>query len=116
MVYTAVYEHDGSMWFVRVEGVEGCHSQGRTIAEARERIREALGLCAPGADLAQLNEEIRARGPMTWNHRVMKHVEPTGEVWFGIHEVHYDDAGNPVGWTEASKAPFVTSSRPTLRA
>ena len=24
---------------------------------------------------------------MTWHHRVLRHVEPSGEEWFAIHEV-----------------------------
>lgn len=35
-----------------------------------------------------------------WNYRVMRHVAPTsGEVWHAIHEVYYDEAGNPSSWT-----------------
>jgi hypothetical protein len=40
-----------------------------------------------------------------WNHRVMRHVEPDGHVWFGIHEVFYDDTGRPEGWSEPAEAP-----------
>jgi predicted RNase H-like HicB family nuclease len=43
--YIVEYEHDGDGWWVAsVRGVRGCHTQGRTIEQARERIREALEL------------------------------------------------------------------------
>jgi predicted RNase H-like HicB family nuclease len=43
--YRVAYERDESGWWVAtVRGVRGCHTQGRTVDEARRRIREALGL------------------------------------------------------------------------
>ncbi|KWN80853.1 hypothetical protein WM24_23745 [Burkholderia ubonensis] len=36
---------------------------------------------------------------MTWNHRVVEH-QTNGETWRAIHEVYYDDAGVPWGYTE----------------
>ncbi len=42
-----------------------------------------------------------------WNHRVIKHFDKrTGETWYGIHEVFYDDQVGTVsdtgkmGWTQ----------------
>jgi hypothetical protein len=32
---------------------------------------------------------------MTWNHRVIKRKYETGEEYFAIHEVYYDDSGKP---------------------
>jgi hypothetical protein len=37
---------------------------------------------------------------MSWNYRVMRRVDPDGTDWFAIHEVYYDAAGNPDGYTE----------------
>ena len=43
--YQVAYERDDSGWWVAsIREVRGCHSQGRTIDEARLRVREALGL------------------------------------------------------------------------
>jgi predicted RNase H-like HicB family nuclease len=43
--YRVAYERDESGWWVAtVRDVRGCHTQGRTVDEARRRIREALGL------------------------------------------------------------------------
>jgi len=43
--YTAVFEMDHTgWWYVSVPELPGCHSQGRTLARARERIREAVAL------------------------------------------------------------------------
>lgn len=35
---------------------------------------------------------------MTWNHRLLFHDHPE-EPWLGMHEVFYDDDGNPDGCT-----------------
>jgi predicted RNase H-like HicB family nuclease len=42
--YVAVFEHDAreGVWLVRVKGVEGCHTYGRTLRQAEDRVREAL--------------------------------------------------------------------------
>jgi predicted RNase H-like HicB family nuclease len=43
--YHVVYERDASGWWVAtVRELRGCHTQGRTVDEARRRIREAMGL------------------------------------------------------------------------
>lgn len=58
--YRVVFERDESgQWIARVPSVAGCHTYGRTLEQARERIREALGLWAEDADTAELVEEIR---------------------------------------------------------
>jgi predicted RNase H-like HicB family nuclease len=52
--YTAVYEQDHTgWWFVSVPELPGCHTQGRTLARSRERIREAIALWLD-ADEAEL--------------------------------------------------------------
>lgn len=42
--FRAVYEHDpvDGAWLVHVEGLDGCHTYGRTKQEAAERIAGAL--------------------------------------------------------------------------
>ena len=61
--YKVVYERDeNGLWFARVKGVSGCHTQRRTIAQARERIREALALFVPHADDARLQDHVRLPG------------------------------------------------------
>ena len=35
---------ESDAWLVRIEGIDGCHTYGRTRREAEERIREALAL------------------------------------------------------------------------
>jgi predicted RNase H-like HicB family nuclease len=43
--YTVHYERDRSgWWIVTIPAVQGCRTQGRSIAEGRKRIREALAL------------------------------------------------------------------------
>ena len=41
----------------------------------------------------------------TWNYRILRH-NYGAEVGYEIHEVYYDDDGNPQGWTENGKAPY----------
>ena len=58
--YRVVFERDESgAWIARVPAVRGCHTYGRTIDQARRRIREALGLWVGDAETAELVEEIR---------------------------------------------------------
>ena len=57
--YTVRYEKDETGWWVAtVKEVRGCHTQGRTIDQARRRIREALGLFIDHADEAELIDDV----------------------------------------------------------
>ncbi len=61
--YTVVYERDESGWWVAsVKGVPGCHTQGRSIEQARTRIREALELAVPQARDVKLDEQLKLPG------------------------------------------------------
>ena len=42
---------------------------------------------------------------MSWNYRVVKKADRLGN-YFEIHEVYYDDNGNPNGWTEDAIKPY----------
>jgi predicted RNase H-like HicB family nuclease len=60
VTYRAVYEREPDRrWTVRIPSVPGCHSYGRTIAQARERIREALGLFVDHAATAEIEDDVR---------------------------------------------------------
>jgi predicted RNase H-like HicB family nuclease len=73
MSYQVVYERDSAGWWVAsVREVPGCHSQGRTIDEARRRIREALELFVGDADSAELEDSVRL--PLR-ARRAVDHVE-----------------------------------------
>jgi predicted RNase H-like HicB family nuclease len=57
--YTVRYERDERGWWVaRVVGLPGCHTQGRSIEQARERTREALALFVADADRADLIDDF----------------------------------------------------------
>ncbi|WP_394823625.1 type II toxin-antitoxin system HicB family antitoxin [Pendulispora albinea] len=57
--YKVRYDLDERGWWVAsVVGVPGCHTQGRTIEQARERIREALSLFDEHADTAKLVDKV----------------------------------------------------------
>ena len=45
-VYTAIYERDAvdDAWNVRIDGVDGSQTYGRSLRQAQSRIRDALAL------------------------------------------------------------------------
>jgi predicted RNase H-like HicB family nuclease len=58
--YTVRYERDKAGWWVAsVLKVRGCHTQGRSINQARTRIREALSLFIANADTVELLDDIK---------------------------------------------------------
>lgn len=60
--YTVTFERDEEKWWVAtVRGVAGVHTQGRSIDEARRRVREALALAIGDepAERAQLVDDVR---------------------------------------------------------
>ena len=58
--YRVAYERDESGWWVAtVRGVRGCHTQGRTVDEARRRIREALDLFVDDARTAPIVDDVK---------------------------------------------------------
>lgn len=60
MRYRAVYEREpDGRWTVEIPKVKGCHSYGRTIDQARERIREALALFVANAENATIEDDVR---------------------------------------------------------
>ena len=59
-VYRVAYERDESGWWVAsVRGVRGCHTQGRTVDEARRRIREAMELFVDDAQSAKVVDDVK---------------------------------------------------------
>jgi predicted RNase H-like HicB family nuclease len=50
---------DDGWWTVSVREVRGVNTQGRSIAQARRRVREALGLFVEDAKGAELIDHIR---------------------------------------------------------
>src|SRR5437899_12337718 len=61
--YRVAYERDESGWWVAsvrgVRGVRGCHTQGRTVDEARRRIVEAMALFVVDAPRAKIVDEVK---------------------------------------------------------
>lgn len=58
--YRAVLERDESgAWIARVPSVPGCHTYGRSLVEAKRRIRSALRLWVDDADTAELVFDVR---------------------------------------------------------
>ena len=59
-LYRVAYERDESGWWVAtVRGVRGCHTQGRTVDEARRRIREALELFVDNARRVPIVDDVK---------------------------------------------------------
>jgi predicted RNase H-like HicB family nuclease len=62
--YHVAYARDESGWWVAsVRGVRGCHTQGRTVDEARRRIREAMDLFVDDARSAKLVDDVKLPAP-----------------------------------------------------
>jgi predicted RNase H-like HicB family nuclease len=58
--YTVGLERDESgSWIASVPAVPGCHTHGRSLVEARRRIREALSLWVDDADRAELVDDVQ---------------------------------------------------------
>ena len=58
--FTVRFERDeGGWWVATVPRIRGCHTQGRTLDEARRRIREALALFMDSPERVELRDEIR---------------------------------------------------------
>ena len=53
--YTAVFERDGDGWIAYVEEIPGANSQGDTLEEARENLKEAVSL------VLEANRELAER-------------------------------------------------------
>lgn len=57
-------DEDG-WWVVHIEGVQGCHTQGRTIEQGEARIREALGLfIGNAAQTVELETKVELPAPV----------------------------------------------------
>lgn len=58
--YRVAYQRDASGWWVAsVRGVRGCHTQGRTVDEARRRIVEAMELFVDDARTATIVDDVK---------------------------------------------------------
>lgn len=65
--FTVIFEPepDGSAWNVTIPAVQGCHTYGRSLAEARRNAREALAVSLDDddrdaiAEAAVFDEDIR---------------------------------------------------------
>ena len=53
--YTAVFERDGKWWIGYVEELPGANTQGETLVEARESLKEAIQL------ILEANRELTRR-------------------------------------------------------
>ena len=54
MEYTAVFERDGDWWAAHVAELPGANTQGATLDEARENLKEAIQL------VLEANREVDA--------------------------------------------------------
>lgn len=58
--YHVAYERDESGWWVAsVRELRGCHTQGRTVDEARRRIVEAMGLFIDNSRSMKIVDEVK---------------------------------------------------------
>ena len=62
--YHVAYKRDESGWWVAsVREVRGCHTQGRTVDEARRRIREAMELFVGDSRSAKIVDDVKLPMP-----------------------------------------------------
>jgi predicted RNase H-like HicB family nuclease len=60
VTYTVKIERDETgAWVATVPQVPGCHTSGRSLRQAKRRIREALALWVDDADQAELTFDVR---------------------------------------------------------
>ncbi len=58
--YRVTYKRDESGWWVAsVRGLRGCHTQGRTVDEARRRIIEAMELFVDNALSVEIVDDVK---------------------------------------------------------
>ena len=57
--HVAYVRDEAGYWVAAVRGVRGCRTQGRTVDEARRRIREALALFVDDAAGADLIDDVK---------------------------------------------------------
>ncbi|HEX5547839.1 MAG TPA: type II toxin-antitoxin system HicB family antitoxin [Ktedonobacterales bacterium] len=55
--FTAVFEQDGDWWVGYVEELPGANTQGATLNEARENLKEVVAL------IIEANHELAQRNP-----------------------------------------------------
>lgn len=63
---------DEGAWLAQIPSVPGCHTHGRSIEQAMNRIREALALWVDGAAAARLQPDIRLSEPARSNVRKVR--------------------------------------------
>jgi predicted RNase H-like HicB family nuclease len=58
MKYRVIYRRDAEgLWIAEVPGVRGCHTNGRTLEEARTRIRELLKIFFPNEENISVEDD-----------------------------------------------------------
>lgn len=58
-MYTVSFTRDTQgLWVAQVKEIAACHTQGKSLRQARTRIREALGLYADDARTAKFKETV----------------------------------------------------------
>jgi predicted RNase H-like HicB family nuclease len=53
--FTAIFEQEGDWWIASIEEIPGVNTQGRTMEEARENLKEAVKL------IIEANRELTRR-------------------------------------------------------
>lgn len=80
--YTVTYERDESgLWVAEIASVPGCFTQGRTIEQARERIREALSLfIGDRAQRVTLHDDVKLPARLTKRLEAAKDAREKAET------------------------------------
>ncbi len=57
--FTSVFEQEGKWWIGYVEELPGTNTQGETLVEARENLKEAVQL------IVEVNQSLKAHSPIS---------------------------------------------------
>jgi len=110
--YAAIFERDDSgSWLARIPSIRGCHTYGRTLKQARTRLREALGLWIERPEQAVIEEDVhlpadlrvaiqrsrRTRERAEWEQENAQEQTRAAAVALVDEGVSLRDAGEPLG-------------------
>ncbi len=121
-------EPDG-WWVASVPGVPGCHTQGRSLAQARERIKEALAVSLNHAEEPEIVERLKlpksvesllalvrsarktAKGAEVRSHALNARAARTLTSAWGVS---LRDAADLLGLSHQRVAQILEADRPTV--
>ena len=53
---------------------------------------------------------------MSWNYRILRHSPKGKALYYGLHEVYYDDKNKPFAWTHDSMCGYHDTPKDLIKA